>query len=477
MEFYDRRKELEDLDRRYKELKKGEFCVIYGRRRLGKTLFIQKFIEDKKNAVYYFVNKTNKKELLTLLSDTIFDQTGERETFVEWASFFQYLERKASKEKFIFIMDEFPRLKEQSPEFLTMFQDFWDSKLKYTNIMFFAVGSSMSMMYDIFMEKTAPLYGRMTLKIEFKPFRYVDFREMFEDLDEAKKVELYSIFGGTPHFLWFVKDESNKDLMTIINKLVLRRSAPLIDEPTNFITMELKKETNYNSILHAIAQSNGTREEIIEKSGIPQSSIDFYFTNLIELLNLIKKTEPLFPTRNIKPRYKFIDNFFQFWYKFIYPNLSLIEIGGRDLLKKKIETDLNSFIGFRFEEIIRELLILYNTKNIKELHINFDEISWWWGKNLAGVTEEIEIVANNSKTRQIILCEVKWTNKPMDVLDIKKLDEKSKLINKSGSFNYLFVSKSGFTPKCLEMLDQKKMVYLDLNELTKLFDEAKKFYK
>ncbi len=473
MVFYNRCKELKDLEEKYKELKQGDLCVIYGRRRLGKTEFIKKFVEGKKNAVYYFVNKTNKKELLDLLSNNVYDQTGERERFVEWEDFFDYLYRKSTDQKFIFIMDEFSRLKEHSPDFLTKFQDFWDAKLKKTSIMFFAIGSSMSMMYDIFMEKTAPLYGRMTWKMAFKPFRYVDFREMFKEIDEKKKIEIYSVFGGTPHFLWFVKEFQDKDLIDIIHKVVLRRTAPLLDEPTNFITMELKKETNYNSVLHAVAKTNGTREEIIDMSGVPQNAIDFYFNNLIDLLNVIKKTGPLFPARNIKPRYKFVDNFFHFWYRYIFPNLSLIELGNDRLLKRKITDSIDSFMGFRFEEIIEELLILYNAKRIKNLKIDFEEIGWWWGKNKAGGTEEIEIVTNNSSTRELLLCEVKWTNDPLTVADIKKLDEKSNLINASGVFKYLFISKSGFTSACLEYMDEKDMTYLDLKDLTGLFDKAK----
>ena len=49
MEFYDRRRELKDLGDKYNELKEGELCVIYGRRRLGKTVFIQKFLKKSKN--------------------------------------------------------------------------------------------------------------------------------------------------------------------------------------------------------------------------------------------------------------------------------------------------------------------------------------------------------------------------------------------------------------------------------------------
>ena len=472
IQFFDRKIELSNLTEKYKKLDSGELCVLYGRRRLGKTLFIRKFMEKiNADSVYYFVNNTNKSELLNLLSDAIFDQTGEREKFNDWEDFFDYLYKKASKKKFVFVMDEFSRFKDSSPDFITKFQNYWDSKLKETKIMFIAIGSSMSMMYDIFMHKNAPLYGRITFNMVFKPFRYVDFRDMFNEVSEEKKIQLYSVFGGTPHFLWFVKKHADKKLISIISKLILTRTAPLRDEPTNFITMELKKETNYNSVLHAISRTNGSKDEIIKKSGVQQKDIDYYLNNLIDLLSIIEKFKPIFYSKNNKKRYKFTDNFFNFWYKFIFPNQSSIELGNGGFLTKKIENELDGFIGYRFEEIVKELFILYNGKKIKNLNIDFTEFGPWWGKDREGNSQEIEIVTNNKSTRQIIVCEVKWTNTKIDVKEIKSLDQKSKLINATGTINYLYVSKSGFTKKGLQYMNEKKINFLDLNDLKLLFEK------
>ncbi|NQU78617.1 ATP-binding protein [Candidatus Woesearchaeota archaeon] len=475
MEFYDRTNELKDLSGKYDEIDSGELCIIYGRRRLGKTEFIKRFMNEiDGEAVYYFVNKANKKELLRILSEDIYDQTGEREKFIEWEDFFEYLYKKASKQKFVFVMDEFSRLKDHAPEFLSKFQNYWDNKLSKSKILFVAIGSSMSMMYDIFMDKTAPLYGRMTWKMPFKPFRYLDFRDMFSDLDEKKRIEIYSVFGGTPHFLWFVKKHSQKELIQIIEKMVLRKTAPLRDEPTNFIMMELTKETNYNSILHAISTTNGTREEIVIQSGVEQKDVNYYLNNLKDLLHIIGTRDPLFHSKKPKPRYAFEDNFFHFWYKYIFSNLSLIELGNMELLREKINKDINSFIGHKFEDIVRELLILYNGKKIKNLKINFDQIGPWWGKNSDGKAEEIDLVVNNTKDRELIICEVKWKNTPVNIPMVEDLVRKSVFINASGSFKYLLISKSGFTKECIEYLDTKKMTYLTLEEISSLFEDAEK---
>ena len=54
MNFINREKEMETLDREYK--KENSFVVIYGRRRVGKTTLIKEFIKGKK-AFYFFADK------------------------------------------------------------------------------------------------------------------------------------------------------------------------------------------------------------------------------------------------------------------------------------------------------------------------------------------------------------------------------------------------------------------------------------
>lgn len=55
MNFIDREKELETLNKEYK--KDNSFVVLYGRRRVGKTTLIKEFIKDKKAFYFLLINK------------------------------------------------------------------------------------------------------------------------------------------------------------------------------------------------------------------------------------------------------------------------------------------------------------------------------------------------------------------------------------------------------------------------------------
>ena len=60
LNFIDRGEEIEKVEEKYRS-DKSEFVVLYGRRRIGKTELIKKFIEEKK--AFYFLCEKNKIEL------------------------------------------------------------------------------------------------------------------------------------------------------------------------------------------------------------------------------------------------------------------------------------------------------------------------------------------------------------------------------------------------------------------------------
>ncbi len=69
-----------------------------------------------------------------------------------------------------------------------------------------------------------------------------------------------------------------------------------------------------------------------------------------------------------------------------------------------------------------------------------------------------------------MLGEVKWTNQPTDMDVVDNLLRKSKMINFTGEYKFLFISKNGFTDKAIARIKEINGIYLVLNDITKLFD-------
>ena len=84
IKFHDREKELHFIEDAYKKRSiKSIMMVLYGRRRVGKTALIKKFIDGRK-FLYLFVEPKSEKELLRELEDSLTDMLGIRPRLDNW---------------------------------------------------------------------------------------------------------------------------------------------------------------------------------------------------------------------------------------------------------------------------------------------------------------------------------------------------------------------------------------------------------
>jgi len=465
-EFFDRKNELKILQEKYAELSPSNMLVLYGRRRVGKTELVKQFLKNIKNHFYFYVEVTQKNEILNYLSKSVEEQLREKIVFKDFYEFLNYIGDKTDKEPFVLVIDEFQRFLDIAPEYISSLQNAWDSKLKHKKIMILLLGSSIGMIQKIMNSKAGALYGRAQ-KIKISPFKYSDFRLMFKEMPEESKVMTYSVFGGTPDYLDKFK-KSKGDIYERIFELVLKKGAVLFEEPKNLLEYEnVRIHAKYNAILGATSSGKETMKEIEDVTHITSQTMPAYLRRLDELLDLVGRKDPVLGKERLG-RYQTKDNFFKFWYKFILPNQTPLNLGNTKLVSDLIKQDLNSYVGRIFEEIVMELLILYNTKEIKGLKLNFENIGSWWDRN----SNEIDILAYNLKEKNFLLGEVKWTNKQLDTDIIEELERKSKYLNYGGTYKFLFVSKNGFTEKALKKMRDIGAIHLDLKEMEDLFNKA-----
>ena len=129
--FVGRERELEELERYYKE-NAFHFAVFYGRRRVGKTTLINKFRENKKS-IYFAAAETTAKENLDLLSVRILSVLAPQAPVNPFGSFndaFDYCFKAAEKKRLILIIDEYPYLAESDRAVSSLLQALID---KYQN--------------------------------------------------------------------------------------------------------------------------------------------------------------------------------------------------------------------------------------------------------------------------------------------------------------------------------------------------------
>ncbi|MDK2869791.1 MAG: hypothetical protein PWP39_1026 [Pyrococcus sp.] len=80
------------------------------------------------------------------------------------------------------------------------------------------------------------------------------------------------------------------------------------------------------------------------------------------------------------------DNYFAFWFHYVYSNADLIESGNGELLVDTVMDDIDYYTAEVFEDVAKEFLLTLNKSG--RLPFRFTRIGRWWYKN-----EEIDLVA------------------------------------------------------------------------------------
>lgn len=461
--FIGRDQELAALDRMYTS-NKFEFAVIYGRRRIGKTALINRFIDNKK-AIYFTGVESNAKQNLENFSKSIVEYSSEIESeasFLSFQSALEYVFRLAEKERLILAIDEYPYVARSSKSLASTLQMLIDKYKASSQLMLILCGSSMSYMEDRVLTYKAPLYGRRTAQIKLLPFTFEESCRYLKNFTAEDKALIYGIVGGTPQYLLQMDDTFS--VADNIKNTFLNPISFLYEEPINLLKQEVREPAIYTAIIAAIASGASRMSEISGKVGEDTNVCSAYIKSLIDL-GIVQKETPYGEKASRKSIYSIADNMFRFWYRFVLENNSVIARGAAELVYKRIEPKLSDYMGKVFEDICRQYLwkLLLTGKS----PVEFTSLGRWWGNDpIEKCQTEIDIMGEQDKDTALF-AECKWTNEKADLTVLETLVRRSKLFSYKNVHLFLF-SKSGFTKGCIE--EAKKIGNVTLVTYSDLFN-------
>ncbi len=387
--FVNRKRELEFLERKWRE-GSAQLIVIYGRRRVGKTTLLKEFLRDREG-IYFLATADSMGENVRELAEKFAELTGRGyfEEVKDFGRLFRYLGEEIKNERVVVVLDEFQYLMGLEPGILSVLQKAWDEVLKDTKLFLLLCGSSVGMM-ERTLEYKSPLYGRRTGQWKVEPFDIKATAEMLPDRSMEELVKTYAVFGGVPFYLDLIKGLSVEEA---IKGKVLRKGEVLYEEPEFLLREELREPRVYKLILKGLALGYETLGELVNFTGLDRGNISKYL-DVLERLDLIAYELPY--GRRKRGRYYIRDNFFNFWFRFVYPNLADLELGLVDEVWGKIEKNLNAYYGVMFERLVREML------RLRILDFGQKKVARWWHKG-----EEIDAVAELESG--LLFVEVKWS--------------------------------------------------------------------
>jgi AAA+ ATPase superfamily predicted ATPase len=246
--------------------------------------------------------------------------------FSDWEKAFRSIaELPYGDKKKLVVIDEFPYMCKGNGSIPSILQNLWDEILKDENIMIILCGSAMSFIEKELLAEKNPLYGRATGIYKMTEMSFYDAVKFFPEYSARDKVIAYSVLGGIPHYLR--QFDSSISLEDNIKKNILSKGCALYSEVEFLLRQELRETPVYNSIIEAVALGNTRLNDISLKSLIDDTSkTSVYLKNLTEL-GIIERefsvSESIKEKANLnKGLYHITDNFFRFWYAFVFTNLS-----------------------------------------------------------------------------------------------------------------------------------------------------------
>ena len=455
--FIDRIDELKTLENEYSR-NSASFVVLYGRRRVGKTTLISHFCENK-NSIYFLATEENESEnrnsFRQLIAEKYNNELLASASLDSWTPLFKIIADEAKKERIVLVIDEFQHLCTANKAFSPIMQKAWDEILLKSNVMLILCGSLINMMTSQVLNYDSPLYGRRTAQIKLKQIDFSFYHEFNESLSLEEQIQQYAVTGGVPKYIELF--DTKKNIYRSINENILSTGSFLYAEPEFLLQKEVTEIGSYFSVLKTIAAGNHKLSKISSALGVSQSNLTSYLKTLIDL-DVVEREVPITeenPEKSKMGLYQIKDNFISFWFKFVYPNKSMLESGHSNYVEDKIKNNfIDNHVSYVYEDICRN-----DVWSLLSEGISFNRVGRWWGSK----DVEIDILAYDSIGTDIVFGECKYSKNKKGMETLENLQKKTTAVNwKKDNRNEYFViySKSGFTKELIEFAKGNNNVFL-----------------
>ena len=444
--FIDRKIELDLLDQRYRS-NQAELFVLYGRRRVGKTELLRAFCADKPH-IFFIATLSSDLEQLATFSQQVYGFTHADVpsgfTFPSWEAALRALTELPMHPKPIIVLDEFTYLISGNKAIPSILQKVWDETLKNSQIMLVLCGSYIGIMETEVLGYQAPLYGRRTASTLLRPMDLASSGLFFPDYSAEEKFITWAVVGGMPHYLRTF--QGGQDVLSNIRSHILdAQNGTLFNEPRLLLMEELREPRNYFSILRAIAQGRTRLNEIAQGARIGDVTTVARYLDILQQMKLITRRVPATETQPEKSKkgiYQIDDHFLRFWFRYVHPNQSSLDLGLADaILHQRIKPDLDHFVATAFEEAA--ITFTSHLAQAGELDFFPERIGGWWNRDT-----EIDVLAINLSEKIALVGECKWAVHPIGTSVLDDLKQKVEVLMKDHDIKkvqFALFSRIGFT--------------------------------
>ena len=431
-----------------KEKKSASLVVIKGRRRIGKSRFVEEFAKRYDFDTFYTIaglsttpetTDQSERDIFASALGRIFGIGGIRAD--DWTTLFLLLNEKIQGKRVLVLFDEISWMGSKDSDFLGKFKNAWDLYFKKNDNLIFVLCGSVSSWIQENILSSSGFVGRISLVLTIKELPLPDCAKFWGDssqhISSFEKFKVLSVTGGIPLYLEHINPKISAE--ENITDLCFRTGGLLVREFDDIFTdLFSKRNATYKSIIETLANGISTQEEISSKIGIQRSGdISRYLDELIQAGFISRDRTWQFKAGKISnlSRYRVSDNYSRFYLKYIDANRHKIEQGQFASTAISSLTNWSTVMGLQFENLVlNNRKIIWDLLKIAPEDIVCDNPYFQRPtKRYPGCQIDYLI---QTRFNTIYVCEIKFSNKELNTAIIKELQQKIDKLSIPKHFSY-----------------------------------------
>jgi|ADurb_H2B_03_Slu_FD_contig_21_3381999_length_1401_multi_22_in_0_out_0_1 hypothetical protein len=430
---------------KFLEGKKSSVVLLTGKIGSGKTTLLKGLLND--SALYFRCDLQHDRIQLPRFVRS-YNNTNQSKVSqdITWEKFFDLVFQNPNPEKKLVVMfDDFQNLVKSNAAVMTIIQDAWQKFGSKNNVLFIASGSSKPEM-DMIRERMTTLLKPTEIKvhnIDSVPFS--EFKNYFAGLPIETIVSFYAVTGGVPKFFRLL--DKDKDIFENIRNFLSNPTIVAYLDPRIMLNYDFHDPTTYFSIMQVLSMEEAKIGLLAKRLSLRTHNLTSFLDRLREL-DLIDRILPGTdenPDKSRKGKYRVIEPFYRFWFRYVYSNQEFLMTNKIDVIINQIKEDYPNLMKRTMISILQEEM-----RGKNELFDTYT-VSNWWEKD-----RFIEILALGE--RDVLFGTVYWKDTPITPTELHSLIQESHFVavpRRIRRDNYLLFSKGGFT-KELEKEAKKK---------------------
>lgn len=429
--FLHRQKELNLLTSSFNQ-PTSSLEFLFGAKNSGKTTLLHEY-SKKKDKLYFSNYEMIPTQFFTQMANSInnyFYGTNVTNSFNSFEEVLKFLDKQDIEKKLVIIFDDFQNILKVDKNALQELFKFWKKSFKNKNVQLI-LASSLLFSDDY----SKDISRNVTNTIHLSYLDFTSIKELFPEMNRLDQLYVYSLLGTTPSNLKYYNPKL--DFTENIYNLFLSPNSYLFDYGIRVLKSEISDIGTYSSILHSISKGNTKIGDIANSLEVKSTYLTRYLQKLIDMM-IIKKIVPVGEDKKISKfgRYEIEDSALKFWFSYIYPNLTALQLNDVQEVSKIIQDEfIRKTVFLSYKKCIKEFV---NNKQKDVLGYEPTSIGSWWDNN----NNSIDLIAYNRKL--ITFIQILWEDKDMAKISYGELKSASEKFQTSLEKKYIIVTKSTF---------------------------------